>query len=100
MTLLAERLVEVKVVESINPATVWRTLRKRDQALAQAAVGHPGQAERAVRGRTFRQRTITFCVRALSRRSRSRESAVLPLSSLPRFRLIIEWVVSACQRCV
>ncbi len=28
MTLLANRLVELKVVESINPATVWRTLKK------------------------------------------------------------------------
>ncbi len=28
MTLLSERLVEVKVVESIDPATVWRTLKK------------------------------------------------------------------------
>lgn len=28
MTLLADRLVEMKVVESIDPATVWRTLKK------------------------------------------------------------------------
>ncbi len=28
MTLLSERLVEMKVVESIDPATVWRTLKK------------------------------------------------------------------------
>jgi len=28
MTLLANRLVELKVVESIDPATVWRTLKK------------------------------------------------------------------------
>jgi transposase len=28
MTLLADRLVELKVVESIDPATVWRTLKK------------------------------------------------------------------------
>lgn len=34
MTLLANRLVELKVVESIDPATVWRTLKKHDQTLA------------------------------------------------------------------
>ncbi len=28
MTLLADRLVEMEVVESIDPATVWRTLKK------------------------------------------------------------------------
>ena len=28
MRLLAERLVELEVVESIDPATVWRTLKK------------------------------------------------------------------------
>lgn len=28
MSLLSERLVEMKVVESIDPATVWRTLKK------------------------------------------------------------------------
>lgn len=28
MTLLADRLVELNVVESIDPATVWRTLKK------------------------------------------------------------------------
>ena len=28
MTLLADRLVELKVVKSIDPATVWRTLKK------------------------------------------------------------------------
>ncbi|CAN5339766.1 hypothetical protein BH09PLA1_BH09PLA1_00290 [soil metagenome] len=28
MTLLANRLVELKVIESIDPATVWRTLKK------------------------------------------------------------------------
>jgi transposase len=28
MTLLSERLIEMKVVDSIDPATVWRTLKK------------------------------------------------------------------------
>lgn len=43
MKLLAEKLVELKVVESIDPATICRTLKKRDQALAQTAVGDPAQ---------------------------------------------------------
>lgn len=49
MTLLADRLVELNVVDSIDPATVWRTLKKRAQAVAQAAVGHPAQGQRGVR---------------------------------------------------
>ena len=31
MKLLAERLVELEVVELIEPATVWRTLKKTDR---------------------------------------------------------------------
>lgn len=34
MSPLSEQLVELKVVGSIDPATVWRTLKKRAQALA------------------------------------------------------------------
>lgn len=33
MVLLADRLVEMNVVESINPATVWRTLKKTRSSL-------------------------------------------------------------------
>jgi hypothetical protein len=33
MTLLSDRLVEMKVVESIDPATVWRTLKKTRSSL-------------------------------------------------------------------
>jgi hypothetical protein len=32
MKLLADRLVELEVVESIDPATVWRTLKKTTAA--------------------------------------------------------------------
>ena len=32
MKLLAERLVELEVVESIDPATVWRTLKKTNSS--------------------------------------------------------------------
>ena len=32
MTLLAERLVELQVVESIDPSTVWRTLQKTNSS--------------------------------------------------------------------
>jgi transposase len=49
MVLLADKLAEMQVVDSIDPATVWRTLKKQPQALAQAAVGHPAESQRAVR---------------------------------------------------
>jgi len=38
MQLLAQRLVELKVVESISDETVRRVLKKRPQAMAKAAV--------------------------------------------------------------
>ena len=37
MVLLADRLVEMKVVDAIDPATVWRTLKKT--RLAKSALG-------------------------------------------------------------
>ena len=49
MKLLADKLVEMEVVESIDPATVCRTLKKRSQAVAQTAVGHPGSSQCSVR---------------------------------------------------
>jgi transposase len=39
MTLLADRLVELKVVESIDPATVWRTLKKTRSSLGSSSSG-------------------------------------------------------------
>jgi transposase len=51
MRLLADKLVELEVVQSIDPATVWRTLKKRDQAVAEAAVGAAAQGQRRLRGR-------------------------------------------------
>src|SRR4051794_7042640 len=39
MTLLADRLVELKVVESIDPATVWRTLKKTRLNLGSSSSG-------------------------------------------------------------
>ena len=39
MTLLADRLVEMKVVESIDPATVWRTLKKTRSNLGSSSNG-------------------------------------------------------------
>jgi transposase len=43
MTLLANRLVELKVVESIDPATVWRTLKKTRSSRGSSSSGsfHP-----------------------------------------------------------
>ena len=40
MQLLADRLVELKIVESISDETVRRVLKKRSQALAKEAVVH------------------------------------------------------------
>jgi transposase len=39
MTLLAERLVELDVVESIYPATVWRTLKKTTSSRGSSSNG-------------------------------------------------------------
>lgn len=48
--LLADRLVELKIVESISPDTVRRALKKkRAEAVAQADVVHSAGAERRVR---------------------------------------------------
>lgn len=49
LSLLAERLVELKVVDTICYETVRRALKKRTQALAAAAVVHPAQAGRGLR---------------------------------------------------
>jgi transposase len=50
MQLLADKLVELEVVESISDETVRTTLKKRDQAAPEGAVVHPARAERRVRG--------------------------------------------------
>jgi transposase len=42
LRLLADRLVELGVVDGICPETVRRVLKKQDQALGSAAVVHPG----------------------------------------------------------
>jgi len=39
MKLLAERLVELEVVESIDPATVWRTLKKTNSSRGSSSSG-------------------------------------------------------------
>lgn len=39
MTLLAERLVEMEVVESIDPVTVWRTLKKTTSSRGSSSNG-------------------------------------------------------------
>jgi transposase len=39
MTLLADRLVEMNVVESIDPATVWRTLKKTRSSRGSSSSG-------------------------------------------------------------
>lgn len=48
LCLLADRLVELNIVESISSDTVGRTLKKRVEAMAEADVVHSAGAERRV----------------------------------------------------
>jgi transposase len=52
MKLLAERLVELEVVGSIDPATVWRALEKASSSRGSSSSGSPrrGRAGRSWRG--------------------------------------------------
>jgi transposase len=49
MTLLADQLVEMEVVESIDPATVWRTLKKTNSSpgLSNSGSSRPSRARRS-----------------------------------------------------
>jgi transposase len=49
MKLLADKLVELAVVESIDPATVWRTLKKTRSSLGSSSSGssRPSRARRS-----------------------------------------------------
>ena len=49
MKLLADKLVELEVVESIDPATVWRTLKKTRSSRGSSSSGssRPGRAVRS-----------------------------------------------------
>src|SRR6266702_3160663 len=49
MQLLADKLVELEVVDAVCDETVRRTLKKRDQAVAEGAVVHPAGGQRRVR---------------------------------------------------
>jgi transposase len=51
MKLLADKLVELEVVESIDPATVWRTLQKTTSSRGSSSSGSPrrGRAGRSSR---------------------------------------------------
>ena len=56
LNLLANKAVELKIVDAASPSTVGRVLKKRAQAPPQTAVGHPAGAEQRVRsfdGRDF-----------------------------------------------
>ncbi len=50
LKLLADKLVELEVFESVSGETVRRVLKKRAQALPQGAVGDPAGGQRGVRG--------------------------------------------------
>jgi transposase len=49
MALLADRLVELEVVESIDPATVWRTLKKTrsNRGSSNSGLSRPGRTPRS-----------------------------------------------------
>lgn len=49
LKLLAARLVELEIVESISEETVRRCLKKRPETLAEEHVVHPAEAQRGVR---------------------------------------------------
>ena len=49
LKLLADRLVEREIVESISRETVRQTLKKPTQALAERMLVHPAQGQRRVR---------------------------------------------------
>jgi len=49
--LLAEHVVERKIVESAHFNTVARALKKRHQAAPEGILGHPAQGQRGVRRR-------------------------------------------------
>ena len=55
LKLLADRLVEWEIVESISPETVRQTLKKRTQALAEGVLVHPAPRQRRVRVRDGRR---------------------------------------------
>jgi transposase len=50
MTLLAERLVELEVVDAIDPATVWRTLQKTSSSRGSSS---SGSSRRRAAGRSW-----------------------------------------------
>ncbi len=49
LRLLADKLVELEVVETVSHETVHRLLQKRAHALAEATVVYPPAGERGVR---------------------------------------------------
>jgi len=49
LRLLADKLVELEIVEEVSYQTVGRVLKKRTQALAEATVEYPTQGQRRVR---------------------------------------------------
>jgi hypothetical protein len=52
MVLLAERLIELEVVESIDPSTVWRTLQK---TTASRGCGSSGSSRPSRAGHSWRR---------------------------------------------
>ena len=49
LSLLAERLVELQVVETISPQTIMRTLKKRSETASSNLLGHSARTGRGLR---------------------------------------------------
>jgi hypothetical protein len=65
LQLLADKLVELEIVESVSRETVRQTLKKRTSALAQATVVHPARSERRFRlSHGGRSRNVPLALRS------------------------------------
>ena len=73
LQLLADRLVQCEIVDSISPETVRQTLKKRTQALAEGMLVHPAQGQCRVRlcpSSSVPWRTFWRCITVSSRTTR------------------------------
>jgi transposase len=51
LRLLESAVVELNIVDRSSDSTIWRVLKKHDQASSQETVGHPAGTERRIRSR-------------------------------------------------
>jgi hypothetical protein len=55
LRLLEDKVVELAIVERASDSTIGRVLKKHSQAASPAAVGHPAEGQRRLRGRYGRR---------------------------------------------